>query len=319
MRIFVLTLGPPVIVAACYWLTMGGYDDQVFSKPSAAKSTTTRGAAESDQRGRDLAAVCRIKAETLREQLSRDCKIIIRSPFILGGDRSEEQLDRYYRLLVLPISHALSTSYCDRAPNEPITILVFSGNRPFQKHARRLDGRSASREYGYYQRDDHRIVLNAATGNGTLAHELTHALTQFDFPHMPVWFDEGLATVHEQCEFSNDRLRLIGLSNWRVQVLIEAINGRRLDSLETFIAKPGIGQRQKALDYAHTRYFCLYLQSRRLLGPYYRKMRRSVDQDPTGAETLRALLQVNSLNEVEADFRQWAMNQVKSKKQKGKS
>ena len=40
--------------------------------------------------------------------------------------------------------------------------------------------------------------------------------------------------------------------------------------------------------------FCLYLQSRRLLAPYYRKLRKNRHTDPTGIDTLKDLLQTDS-------------------------
>ena len=37
--------------------------------------------------------------------------------------------------------------------------------------------------------------MNIGTGGGTLVHELTHSLIAFDFPHVPDWFNEGLASL----------------------------------------------------------------------------------------------------------------------------
>ena len=47
---------------------------------------------------------------------------------------------------------------------------------------------------------------------------------------------------------------------------------------------------QQAIDYAQARYFCLFLQERGLLEPFYRKFRLAVAGDPTGLRTLRALI-----------------------------
>ena len=61
------------------------------------------------------------------------------------------------------------------------------------------------------------------------------------------------------------------------------------------------------IDYAHARYFCLYLQSRRLLSPFYRKFRLAADTDPTGIDTLRELLQAESLATTDKEFRRWVL------------
>lgn len=308
MRILLLILGPPAIVAASYGLAM--------HEVGEAAVDTRQPLAESRKGEPDVAAKstclldasCQRQADSIREQLDSDCQVIARPPWVLAGDFQIDELDRYHQLLVKPIARALSTMYVDHEPTEPIAILLFSSDERFQHYAREFDQRSAVGEYGYFHRAHRRIVVNAATGNGTLAHELTHSLTRDDFPEIPAWFDEGLAALHEQCEFSDDALRLKGLSNWRINVLQEAIQQSLLGSIEQLAAKPSIAHGRADIDYAHARYFCLYLQSRQLLAPYYRKLRSNRHTDPTGIETLKELLQTDSLADTDADFRQWAVD-----------
>ena len=118
----------------------------------------------------------------------------------------------------------------------------------YRRHAKRLDGRENANYHGYYQRTDRRIVLNISTGNGTLAHELTHALAHFDFPNMPEWFDEGLAALHEESEFSSDGSRLIGQSNWRSHFLVNALDRNRLPPLESLITARNVHTGSEALE-----------------------------------------------------------------------
>ncbi|MBT6157543.1 MAG: hypothetical protein HOL01_23415 [Planctomycetaceae bacterium] len=307
MRLLVLTLGPPIIVAVSYCLTMLDGDKPTKPELRAAGSTITDRPALTATTSAQLNSRCQEEAASVKQRIDSDCQMIVRPPYILAGDFDVDQLERYHRLLVVPIACALSTDYFDTAPVEPITILFFSGDQTFREHARRLDQRSAMHEYGYYHRADRRIVINAATGNGTLAHELTHALARVDFPHIPPWFDEGLAALHEQCEFSDDGLRLNGMSNWRLNVLRDAIQHSRLHSIETLMSKPAISPERADIDYAHARYFCLYLQSRRLLSPFYRKFRQAAAIDPTGIDTLRELLQTDSLKTTDKNFRRWVL------------
>ena len=255
-----------------------------------------------------LEAACRRKAIELATRLSGNCRMIVRTPYVLAGDLTEHELDRQYRETILPTVRALATSYFDRLPNQPITLLMFSSGRSYRRHAQRFDGRQRANYHGYYQKADRRVVLNISTGNGTLAHELTHALAHFDFPDMPEWFDEGLASLHEESVFSKDGLRLEGVFNWRLNYLLPAIRRNRLQSLDSLIRSRSVRQDSEALDYAHSRYFCLYLQSRQLLSHYYRKFRTNTAQDPTGRQTLCELLRCDSLDEVDRDFRNWALS-----------
>lgn len=308
MRLLILIFGPPIIVAVSYCLAMLDGDEHVKPELHSAPSTTTDRANRTATTSVQLNSSCRQTAASIQERIGGNCQIIVRPPFVLAGEFDVDQLERYHRLLVSPIARALSTVYFDTPPTEPITILFFSGDQPFRDQARRLDRRSVGREYGYYHHADRRIVINAATGNGTLAHELTHALARDDFPEIPPWFDEGLAALHEQCEFSDDGLRLNGMSNWRLNVLLDAIQLSKLDSIEALISRPSIPPERADVDYAHARYFCLYLQSRRLLAPFYRKFRRAVETDPTGIVTLRKLLQADSLETTDDEFRRWALD-----------
>jgi hypothetical protein len=236
--------------------------------------------------------------------------VVVHPPYVLAGDVSTADLDRCYQQTILPTALALSTSYFDRAPDAPITILMFASADSYREHARRLDGRDASNYHGYFEQSKRRVMLNLATGDGTLAHELTHARAQFDFPDMPEWFDEGLASLHEESRFADGGRRLVGLSNWRLYYLMQALRGDTLPTLDELLAARDVRPAQQAIDYAYARYVCLYLQEHGLLEPFYRKFRATSATDPTGAMALCELLRVDSLSEADGPFRTWAYAQL---------
>jgi hypothetical protein len=143
------------------------------------------------------------------------------------------------------------------------------------------------------------------TGRGTLAHELAHLLALFDFPNMPEWFDEGLAALHEEAEFADDGLTIIGRSNWRSRLLRGALERDAIPRLEDVIRNPAFRGEGEGLNYAVVRAFCHYLQHRQMLSNFYRKFRDGVDNDPNGLATLCELLGVRSIAEIEREFRDW--------------
>jgi len=267
---------------------------------------------ERDLSQRELRIACEMLAGELAGRLSPACRLIVRPPFVLGGDLPEADLDEHYRETIVPTLRALSVSYIDRQPTYPVVLLMFSGEAAYREHAQRLDGRPAVNYHGYYQREKHRALLNIATGSGTLAHELTHALAHSDFPDMPEWFDEGLASLHEESEFSTDGLHLVGLANWRLYYLIEALEHDRLQSLESFVRSGMVRGGNEAVGYAQARYLCLYLQHRGLLEPFYRKFRSTAETDPMGEAVLCRLLQVGRLGEADAEFRAWISSLARS-------
>lgn len=252
---------------------------------------------------------CFRKGAELSGLIGNGCRVLVRTPFVLAGDVSEAELEQHYRETIVTTARALFVNYFDREPDEPITIVICASDASYQTTAQLLDGNPRVAYSGYYERGDRRLVINAATGNGTLAHELTHALAHFDFPDMPEWFDEGLASLHEQSEFSDDGLRIIGRPNWRVRFLVPAIRGGTLQSLESLMSSRHVRSDEQAVDYAQARYLCLYLQQRNLLSPFYRKFRESASHDPTGQRALCRLFGVDTISDVDRDFQKWALVQ----------
>ncbi|MFQ5730811.1 MAG: hypothetical protein ACE5KM_02530 [Planctomycetaceae bacterium] len=304
-RWLVLTLGPFVIVGSSYWI----------SKPEIRPPGDERADAAQRRpacsRPRVSEEACRKRGRELKAKLGPEFPIVVGAPYVLAGDISRRRLDGLLHDFVRPIDRALHTCYFDRRPTEPIVILALSDDAAYHKYARLFDGKSRARYSGYYRRGDRRIVLNLATGHGTLAHELTHALAAFDAPHLPEWFDEGLASLHEESRFSDDGLRLVGRPNWRGNYLKAALSGGRLPSLRALVQTRNIRGDREAVLYALSRYFCLYLQHRQLLAHYYRKLKRNADTDPTGRTALRELLHAETLDGVERDFRAWLVQTLK--------
>ncbi len=235
--------------------------------------------------------------------------VISRPPFVLASDLTVDELRRLDAEIIIPTARALQIDYFDVVPSVPITVVLASSEAEFEECATRFGHRGHAEYAGLYSRDDRRLLLNLATGEGTIAHELTHALAHLDFPEMPEWFDEGLASLHEDSEFSADGLTLIGRANWRTQLLHqEAIQGR-LPALEEFVQTPFNGP-HAAQHYAIARGLCLYLQERGRLGAFYRKCRSNFAVDPTGGWSLAAVLGQTDLQKVDTDFQHWAQRVV---------
>ena len=314
-RKIILIAGPILLIGASLLLTLGtARDASTASRAPNQINVDVVEPLKNDTNSR-LRRACEATAQDLVARLDRSETILIRPPYVIAGDMSEEVLDRMYRDVIRPTERALSVSFFDVVPSEPITIIAFADESRFREFARRVDRRQPDSYYGYYLRPQRRVVVNVSTGGGTLAHELTHALAHFDFPNMPEWFDEGLASLFEQSEFSDNGRRLTGSDNWRVHHVLRALHDNHLRTASE-LAHSGLRTEHQAIDYAQARYLCLYLQDQQLLEPYYRKLRAQSEIDPTGWNTLAALLDVGKPADVDADFRRWIVKYHKTQRQK---
>jgi len=306
-RLLVLTVGPPVLVSAIYALTFGPpkHDRGAPAEHVGGAPLHFREGPGSSSDA--LARACDAAAADLSPELSAEFHVIVRPPFVLAGDLREDDLDDLHRQAVGPVATALWRSYFDRRPDQPVTIVALAGESSYRAVAASLDGYDPSAYAGYTQRGKRRIVFNMATGHGTLAHELAHILSAFDFPEMPEWFDEGLAALHESASFSRDGLTIVGTGNWRTRLLRDTLRRGELPALERVIGSPAFRGEGEGINYAVVRCFCQYLQERGMLSHFYRKFRGAVREDPQGVSTLCELLGCASLDEVDRDFRRWAL------------
>lgn len=295
---FTLTLGTGLIVGLCYAIAAPAPH---LSQPAPRVATHTVYSAPRE----DFAEICRMRAEEIRGRCGTAWPMVVESPFVITGDLSADQLTELMQSSLLPTMRALQLDYFDRDPTVPVTVIILSSAEAYRSTLEAL-GHARQAEYsGLYHREERLIVLNLATGPGTLAHELTHALAHADFPEMPEWFDEGLASLHEESEFTLDGSRLRGRENWRRRFLDEAMQRDCWKSVGRLLDEPFGDPDVAALDYALARDLCLYLQERGLLQAFYRKCRGDIAQDPTGQQSLTRLFPRRTLYDIDQEFRAW--------------
>ena len=196
---------------------------------------------------------------------------------------------------VEPVAERLARQYFDKSPRAGIRLILFTSNATYRKGAAALTGEKPDTPFGFYSGELSAVIMNLSTGGGTLVHEMVHTFTETDFPAMPAWFNEGLASLYEQCRFEPGRL--VGLTNWRLPALQELLRadvrtGRAGGLLARVVATSTdefYGARS-GLNYAAARYLCYDLQQRGLLVRYYREFRRDCGKDPTGRKTLERIL-----------------------------
>jgi len=235
--------------------------------------------------------------------------VTVAPPFVIAGNLTEAQLAGYRDRTILAAQKALTATYFKTPIDRPILILLFADPATYQRLADTWFHDKSVPHYGFYRHSDRTMLMNIATGGGTLVHELTHALIAPDFPDVPDWFNEGLASLYEQSQIDGNTIT--GLPNWRLPALQRAIQNKTLRPLAELIEDDDFrDDKLEGINYAQARYlmqYLQYLQDRKQLPAYYVAFREGHAKDATGLATLKSLIAPKSLDEFEKDWRAWVL------------
>ncbi|MBI3268409.1 MAG: hypothetical protein HYZ53_05255 [Planctomycetes bacterium] len=201
-------------------------------------------------------------------------------------------------------SAAFYKDFFARRPDYPIRIYLFRDPASYARFTREATGSPPTTPYGYYLPARETLVMNISTGTGTLVHELAHALMRPDFPRVPSWFNEGFASLFEQCQVVGGSLH--GLVNWRFPSVRDALDTPAWLGLSDLaeLSDEAFYADTKGLHYAEARYFCMFLQERKLLARFYKAFRDAHAKDATGKETIEAVCG-KPIDAVEAEWVAW--------------
>ena len=251
-----------------------------------------------------LVGACKARADALKKRLDATFSIRVDPPFVSAGNMSAAQLAAYTRGSVLRPARAMWASYFDAKPDKVITVLLFAGDTPYRTWAKKLFNDTDLPHFGYYSPSNRTLVMNINTGTGTLVHELTHALIVYDFPNLPTWFNEGLASLHEQC--SVGATLITGHTNWRLPALQKALADKTLRPLRDLVTRRDFYGPRRGINYAQGRYFVMYMQKLDLLPRFYEHF-RGAHQAGQAVDDVKAIEHVfgKKLPEIETAFVAW--------------
>lgn len=228
------------------------------------------------------------RAEALRERYGpHGLSVVVERPFVLVGNEGEAALRHHAEGTVRWAVQRLEQDYFEAPPLDIVEVWLLGDDESYRAHARAVFDDEPDTPYGYFTPRHQALVMNIATGGGTLVHELVHPFIDSDFPACPAWLNEGLASLYEQCSELDGHIW--GLTNWRLPGLQEAIRAERLPRFPVLLSttRDQFYADERGSNYAQARYLCLYLQEEGRLRAFYREFRRDVAHDPTGLATLR--------------------------------
>lgn len=231
--------------------------------------------------------IMRLKARLPNEQFS----LVLQKPFVVVGDEGADVVKERSKHTVKWAVDQLKASYFQRDPTHIIDVWLFKDEDSYKKHTKLLWDDTPSTPYGYYSATHRALVMNISTGGGTLVHEICHPFMATNFPTCPSWFNEGLASLYEQC--GTERGGIYGYTNWRLGGLQAAIQAKRVPTFETLCntTTNEFYREDTGTNYSQARYLCYYLQEQGLLQKYYQQFVARAKDDPSGYATLQAVLE----------------------------
>jgi hypothetical protein len=230
----------------------------------------------------------------LKQRAGRAFTVAWEPPFAIAGDGEPTNVRFVATNTVRWATVKLKAAYFANDPRQIVDIWLFKDDPSYRHHARKLFGDSPETPFGYYSPKHRALIMNISTGTGTLVHEMVHAFMPANFEECPAWFNEGLASLYEQCGERSGGIH--GFPNWRLPGLQKAIRDQKLPTFQqlTSTTTDQFYGRNSAAgyseQYAQARYLCYYLQQRGMLGKFYREFRDNVATDPTGYASLQKVL-----------------------------
>jgi len=241
--------------------------------------------------------------ELRRDSDLRGFTVIAASPFVVIGNGRRADVEAYTDQVIRWAYRLLRQDFFALEPGKILEIWIFRNEDSYRSNHSRIFGGVPDTPYGFYAPCDDAIIINVAYGAGTLVHELVHPLMEANFPGVPTWFNEGLASLLERPVEQDGHIH--GRPNWRLPILQRAIKAGRMPTFESLTAASKLefyDDDNSSVYYALARYLCFYLQEKGLLRQYYRRFRASRKADPTGYESLLAVLGQRDPAAVHADF-----------------
>jgi hypothetical protein len=246
-------------------------------------------------------------ATQAKRRLPDGFSMVVEPPFVVIGDGPPALLASHAESTVRWAVSKLKQDYFTRDPERVLDVWLFKDEASYNANTRAIFGDEPDTPYGYYSSSHGALIMNIATGGGTLVHEIVHPFIESNFPDCPAWFNEGLGSLYEQAAERDGHI--IGRTNWRLAGLQRAIRRGGLMSFASLTATSNHAfyEDDRGTNYAQARYLLYYLQERGLLVRYYHEYFAARATDPTGYATLQRVLGESDMAAFQRRWEQWVL------------
>ena len=227
----------------------------------------------------------------LRKKIpDRSFTVVLRPPFVVVGDESPDVVRQRAEGTVAWAVKMLKQDFFARDPEKILDIWLFRDKDSYEKNTRAILNEVPTTPFGFCSEKQDALIMNIATGGGTLVHEIVHPFIRANFPDCPAWLNEGMGSLYEQSREDGGHIK--GCTNWRLAGLQEAVRKGTVPSFKDLTGTTAVQfyNSDRGTNYAQARYLCYYLQENGLLRTFYRDFAANRVADPTGYKTLQKTL-----------------------------
>ena len=244
------------------------------------------------------------KAELDKKLKGQGFTVVVEAPFVVVGNEGAAAVKHRATGFLRWTVKLLEKDYFTKQPDKIIEVWLFGNEKTYRAGAKKYFNDEPDTPYGYYSPTADALIMNIGPGAGTLSHELVHPYMEANFPNVPSWFNEGLASLYERpIEKAG---HIWGLPNWRLPNLKKQLRAKTLPSIPTLLQTTRDGFYNASYDsYAFARYLMLYLQEKGKLRDFY-QMFLADKKDPTGQAAMEDVLG-EKLDVFEPKWRKWAL------------
>jgi hypothetical protein len=244
------------------------------------------------------------RAELAKRLDKQGFTVLVEPPFVIVGDEAPSVVAHHATGILRWSIKLLEADYFTKRPGKVIEIWLFKDEKTYRKGAKKFFDDTPDTPYGYYSSAHDAMVMNIGPGAGTLVHEVVHPFMEANFPNVPSWFNEGLASMYERP--SEKAGHIVGLPNWRLPGLKKELRAKTLPAMAVLLKTTTAEFYAAEFDaYAYARYLLLYLQEQGKLREFYKAFLADT-KDLTGQAALEAVLG-EKLDTFEPKWRKWAL------------
>ncbi|HEY5886003.1 MAG TPA: hypothetical protein VIT88_15050 [Pyrinomonadaceae bacterium] len=238
---------------------------------------------------------------------SKEFSIVIQEPFVVVGDEGEIAVQQRAEDTVKWAVDRLKQDFFTKDPDHILEIWLFKDEASYEKHTQLVFNDTPTTPFGYYSPVHKALIMNIATGGGTLVHEIVHPFVEANFPACPPWLNEGLGSLYEQSGEENGHIH--GYTNWRLPGLQQAIKSKTVPSFKllTGMTPSAFYNDDRGTNYAQARYLCYYLQKKGLLVKFYKEFHANQKTDLSGYATLQKVLGESDMDQFKKQWEKFVL------------